>query len=276
MIEELKSILSSKRNLPVLFRRNVAKDFFQIHALSFVYSSDCSRKLIFYGGSSLKHCHDLPRFSEDLDFVDPEGRTDLEALASGIAGHFARKSHCQVEFKLQKFRITVKLPLLKMLGLSSPGESDLLLLKLELFPDSGVLCNRPVEILPVFKHGQAILVKTFCLPTLMATKIKAVLHRKWEKKNDRGLNLSVKGRDYYDLMWYLTKKITPDFDSLRDEGSPHEIKTALLKLIDRVDTASIRLDIEALIEDQGFISGFAENIRLILRTQLEKAEWGSD
>ncbi|KKR75173.1 MAG: hypothetical protein UU18_C0012G0014 [Parcubacteria group bacterium GW2011_GWB2_40_8] len=97
----------------------------------------------------------------------------------------------------------MKFPILNELGLGSGSESDILILKLEIFNDF-IFCKKyQTQIKPLFKFNRSILVKTFDLPTLMSTKIRALLYRKWEKKNKDGeVIISVKGRDYFDLMWY--------------------------------------------------------------------------
>jgi len=84
----------------------------------------------------------------------------------------------------------------------------------------------------------------FDLPFLYATKIHACFFRKY-----------VKGRDFYDLMWYLTKKVTPNYKllnnaiaqthkkgniSISSENFKEFLKTRLLK----IDFAKVKKDVE--------------------------------
>lgn len=184
---------------------------------------------------------------------------------------FLKKKGLDVKTKIQKFRITLKFPLLHELHLTEPSESNLLFLKLEIYREFGFCRDFKIEIFPVFKFGEAVLIRTFDLPTLLATKIRAVFFRKWEKTDRKGATLArVKGRDYFDLMWYLEKRVEPNLKCIENIKNKSQLKEELLKTIRKVDPQSIRYDLEALVEDTGFLDDLKDNLKDILAGQLEK------
>ena len=238
--------------------------------MSFIYSRPKYQSLIFYGGSCLRYCFGLDRLSEDMDFVDLKKKVNLKNLERDLSEFFKKELDLEIKTKIQKFRLYLKFPLLYELELTRPGQSNLLFLKIEIFRNFDFCQNFKVEIIPVFKFGQSILIRTFDLPTLMATKLRAILYRKWEKTDQKGkILIKVKGRDYYDLIWYLQKGIEPNLRCLNKITRP-ELKERLSRIIKKLDSRSIRLDLEGLIEDKNFVKDLSKNLKKILTDQLEK------
>jgi len=263
----LKKLMADTPSQNTVFKRNILKDYFQIAVLDYLYANPVYAKLVFYGGSSLAHCYGLPRLSEDLDFVQFGDAIDLANLEVDLKSFFKEKLGIEAQTSIQKFRILLKLPVLAELGLSNnSSESNILMLKIEIFRDTGLLIGAPTEIIPIFKHGKSILVRSFDLPTLMATKIRAVLHRKWTKTDKEGNVLaSVKGRDYFDLMWYLEKGVKPNLAILSEAQHMEDLKKQLLDAVEKADEKSIAFDLEAFIADNIFVSNVSKNIKDILR-----------
>jgi len=249
-----------------VFRRNLLKNYLQILVLDFIYADRKYSQLIFYGGSCLAHCYNLPRLSEDLDFVDLKKKIEIPKLAKDLEIHFKKNTDLEVRAVPQKFRVYLKFPLLRELGLAGKSESDLLFLKIEIFKEFDFCTDYKIETVPLFKFNRTVLVKTFDLPTLMATKIRAVLKRKWEKTDKNGKILAtVKGRDYYDLLWYLEKGIMPNFECLEGITNKEELKEQLLAVIMKVDARSIQIDLESLIDNPELVKNLSKNIKEILR-----------
>ena len=61
-LEVIKEILREHRKAGNVFKRNIVKEYFQILALSFIYSKKPYQDLVFYGGSCLRHCFDFPGY----------------------------------------------------------------------------------------------------------------------------------------------------------------------------------------------------------------------
>jgi len=252
-----------------VFRRNLLKNYLQIIFLDFIYSNKKYSQLIFYGGSSLAHCYNMPRFSEDLDFVDLKKEIEIPKLAKDLEMYFKKNTDLEVKAVSQKFRTYLKFPLLRELGLAGKSESDLLFLKIKIFNEFDFCTDYKIETIPLFKFNRTVLVKTFDLPTLMATKIRAVLMRKWEKTDKSGKTLAtVKGRDYYDLLWYLEKGIMPNYRCIEGIDNKEELKEKLLSAITKVDARSIRIDLESLIDNPELVKNLSNNIKEILKRMI--------
>jgi len=174
-MEEIKKNLAALTAAGMMMlQKNLIKEYLQIVLLDFIYSAPKYAQLVFYGGSCLKHCYDLPRLSEDLDFVDIGHKIDIGELAADLEFYFKKNTDLDVKTVTQKFRIYLKFPILRQLGLSTAGKSDFLFLKIEIFKNFDFCRDFKIEIVPVFKNGRSILIRTFDLPTMMATKIRAI------------------------------------------------------------------------------------------------------
>lgn len=267
----LKNLLAKTTSKNVLFKRNLLKEYLQLIVLDFLYSHPIYSSLVFYGGSCLSHCFGLPRLSEDLDFVDLKNEIEISELAYDIENYFIKNTDLNLITSSQKFRIYLKFPLLHELKIVKEQESNLIFLKIEAYKGFDFCKNYKIEIIPLFKFNKSILIRTFDLSTLMATKIRAILYRKWEKtgKNGRVL-IKVKGRDYFDLMWYFEKGVQPNIKCIEDIKNKNELKVKLSEIIKKIDPKSIQLDLESLIENQTYIKNLSKNIREILIRQLSK------
>ncbi len=267
----LKDIVNKSKIQNDLFKRNLLKEYLQIVVLDFIYSHPRYSRLIFYGGSCLAHCFGLPRLSEDLDFVDAKKNIDISGLAYDLEKYFRNETDLLPKIVVQKFRIYLKFPVLSDLGLAAPNESDWLFVKVEIFKDFDFCKNYKTQILPLFKYNRSILINTFDLPTLMATKIRAILYRKWEKTDKKGKTLiKVKGRDYFDLMWYLEKSVKPNLNCLENIKDIKGLKRKLFDIVDKADERSIRLDLEGLIDDTNFVKNISKNMIDILKRDIEQ------
>lgn len=265
----LKNLINKAASENKLFKRNLVKKYLQILVLDFIYSHKKYSQLVFYGGSCLSHCFGLPRLSEDLDFVDSKKTTDLKKLADDLEIFFRKNTDLDLKTSHQKFRIYLKFPILWELGLNEKNETNLLILKVEVFSEFDFCKNYKTEIIPLFRFNKSILIRTFDLPTLMATKLRAILYRKWEKTNKKGRAfIKAKGRDYFDLMWYLNKEIKPNMKCIELKNKK-ELKGKLLNLVDRVDPKSIQFDLEPLIENKNFIKNLSKNIKKILNKEIK-------
>jgi predicted nucleotidyltransferase component of viral defense system len=269
VISELKSIIKENFDKTDLYKRNLVKSYLQIFILHYLYSHKKYSELVFYGGSALAHCYGLPRLSEDLDFIDTSKKIKLDKVAEDLKKYFKKEIDLPIKIKIQKFRIYLKFPILRQLDLSNNSQSGWLHLKIEIFKEFNFCKKYKTEIKPLFKFNQSILINTFDLATLMATKIRAVLYRKWEKIDKSGkVLIDVKGRDYFDLMWYLQKKISPNLNCIENISDINDLKKKLLKIIAQADERSIKLDLENFVADENFTTSLGKNIKEILKNEI--------
>ena len=131
--------------------------------------------------------------------------------------------------------------------------------------NSWTIIKYSTEIRPIFRFNKSILVKTFDLSTLMSTKIRAVLNRKWEKLDKAGeVIIRVKGRDYFDLLWYLEKGVVPNLECIEDIKDMNDLKKRLVDIVSSIDKQSIKLDLEAFIDNNDFVDNISNNLKDIL------------
>lgn len=266
----LHNIVTTSGTKNILFKRNLLKEYLQVVVLDYLYSHPEYSELIFYGGSCLSHCFGLNRLSEDLDFIDIKKKIDLSKLAKDIETYFKKNTDLTVYSTIQKFRIYLKFPILHKLNLADDRESDLLFLKVEVFKEFDYCSKYQIQIIPVMKFNRSVLIRTFDLPTLMATKIMAIFHRKWEKTDKSGKTLvKVKGRDYFDLMWYLSKGIIPNLNCIEGVATKEELKEKLLTIVKKLDSRNVKIDIEQFIDNEQFVKNLSKNIRNILLREIE-------
>lgn len=227
---------------------NLTREFLQILCLKIMADRKMFERVAFVGGTSLRILFDLKRFSEDLDFsLTRKDGYDFAAFNDQLSRDFYLyglpiETKVNIENTVQSSMI--KFPgLLKELGLS-PLASQKLSIKVEVDgnpPDGWTTAWTVLN-----KHFM-FPVTHYDLPSLFAGKLHACLFRKYTK-----------GRDFYDLLWYLTKKIKPNYLFLNkailqtqgrnlevDEGN---LKDMLLSRLKDVDFVLVKKDIEKFIE----------------------------
>ncbi len=263
--KELKILADEKRqkgvNTAIIL--NYLKEYIQYLVLSLIYNHKDYKNLIFTGGSCLRICYGLPRLSEDLDF-DLSPKTDKKRFLNNLNSYLSKeirgKYFPELETKIQStIRLYLKFPMLRELGVSNQSESDKLYVKIE--PGGKKDQDAGLAITPVSKYGYNFIARHYDLPTLMSGKINALLNRLWLKgKNDE---IDIKGRDFYDLYWYLQNKIEPNWKLLKKKtgiSNKKQLKNALKnKVIKSVTAKKLIYDLQNFIEGEQFVTDFAKN-----------------
>jgi len=270
----LEEIVETKKRagVPNYVIKIFLKEYLQYPVLNYLYNSRQYKDLVFTGGSCLRICFNGPRLSEDLDFdLLPEkyDELDLHKLAKELKNIFETKYLFPLETKCQgKMRIYLKFPVLRELELASIQESDLLYVKLEFSPASSKRLK--TELTPISRYNYNFMAKNYPLPALMAKKINAFLARTWFKGKEN--EIDIKGRDFYDLFWYLQKGIQPDFASLDKKIKTKDfaqLKKILLDRIEKKATArKLSYDLKNFFPDQNFIDDFCKNYKAIIKPYL--------
>jgi len=179
----------------------LAREALQARILASLQRLGAMVPLAFQGGTALRFLYDLPRFSEDLDFSLVAGRATefrLERYLRGLEQEL-RLDGFTLETTLQE-RSVVHKALLRFRGLAhelglSPHPNQTLTIRLEVDtrpPEGAGLATTIVrrhEILHLQHHDRA---------SLLAGKLHAILARPYAK-----------GRDYFDLVWYLSDRSWP-------------------------------------------------------------------
>jgi predicted nucleotidyltransferase component of viral defense system len=159
---------------------------------------------------------DLPRFSEDLDFsLVKKAGFDFAALLKTIKNELELNGY-EVEVAAGKDKTVLSefirfRGLLFELGLAE-HKNEKLFIKLEI--DSNPPDGFETEVVLVNKHF-LFKVQSYQPASLFASKLHAVLFRKYEK-----------GRDYFDLLWFLTRQTPINYGLLTKAAAQTEKGTA--------------------------------------------------
>jgi len=247
--DRLKALIE---NQPTHLRPGLVREFLQCVALRTMHEIHAFQRVAFVGGTALRLLYLLPRFSEDLDFslVSQEG-FDLAKIMTSVESSF-KASAIDAEISYDQDR-TVQIAWLSFPGLlHEVGISRDPRRKLSIKLD--VDCNPPagavVEQRLINRHF-LMAITHYDLPSLFAGKLHAVLTRPY-----------VKGRDYYDLVWYMTRhqNLAPNVSLLNAaleqtkwSGKPVSLdtwKSEVKKRILGVDWAGIVRDVSPFLEDE--------------------------
>jgi len=262
LIQYLRNILEQKSELfSNETRRIVLKEALQAYALDFIYNHAQYRQLNFYGGTCLHIIYGLNRLSEDLDLDNGNGidigtlENDLQAYFRAGVGYQQAVSRSQVGTGGIQ-RITLKFPILAELGLTTdPGEG--LHLKVEISPQPQVAEIRKT---PVLVYGHSFVAQHFSLETMMAGKMLACLERNFQKGRS---GASIKGRDFYDLLWFMQQRVQPNVEKLaRDGQKAYTLGQAMQALDEKVSgirVADLAVDLLPLFEQRSFIEAWLES-----------------
>ncbi len=244
-------------------------------------------KAAFYGGTALRIFHGLDRFSEDLDFsllevnprftLDPffpAMKAEFDALGFNISIREKKKtpvSSIDSAF-LKPDTVWRELVLEGTIPQNGLDQKPSVTIKLEVDrePPLGFETEDKLLIKPV-----SFYVKCFTLPYLFAGKMHALLFRKWKE--------NVKGRDWYDMEWYIKKGIPLDLshfvlrarnsgDLKEDTITEKRFHDLLTQKIRTVNMDRVKADIRRFIANPSSLDIWSQNYFLDLVKHLKIAK----
>jgi hypothetical protein len=174
--------------------RNAAREYLQARILGALQRAGAMVPLAFHGGTALRFLFANARYSEDLDFAleRPGARYDFRACLKAIQSELAMEGY-GVELKVND-RKTVHNAFVRFAGLLyelglSPHRDEVLAVKIEVDtnPPAGA-----VLVTTVVRRHVTLQLQHHDRASLLAGKLHAILQRSY-----------LKGRDVYDLLWYL-------------------------------------------------------------------------
>ncbi|MGE3318289.1 MAG: nucleotidyl transferase AbiEii/AbiGii toxin family protein [Candidatus Berkiella sp.] len=189
---------------------NALKEIIQEIALLGLWRIKFFEHAAFYGGTALRILYGLNRFSEDLDFslIEPNPHFDLNIYNNAVkkeleAFGFELEVVSKPKLKTQIVSTFIKADTkIQFLNLKVPDRisnylprDQKLSIKMEVDTDPPPLFdteNKPL-LQPI-----PFSVNTYTLPDAFAGKIHAMLCRNWKSR--------VKGRDWYDFIWFMSRK----------------------------------------------------------------------
>jgi hypothetical protein len=221
----------------------------------------------FYGGTALRILHGIDRFSEDLDFslLQPNPEFSLERFSAALEEEVrAFGFNLRVESVDKSVESAVQSAFLKantrteLLVIAAderitrtipPGQVLKIKIEVDTDPPPGFVTTTRYLLQPI-----PFAVRCYTLPSLFAGKLHALLFRRWNKR--------VKGRDWYDLVWYVTHHPQLNLyhleQRIRQTGqwngdgrlTKERFDELMNDAIDRLDLNQARQDVAPFVKDQ--------------------------
>ena len=250
-------------------KMNTMREYLQAYALRIMHDEGAFRTTVFLGGTALRFLYNLPRFSEDLDFsftnkgkktygfVDLISKLKQEFILAGYIVSVTYNDEKAVQSAFVKFD-----NLLFETGLS-PHKDQKISIKIEIDTNPPDGAGFKTDIVNKYFPISFL---SYDLSSLFAGKMNALLSRKYTK-----------GRDFFDLAWYLSrwKDISPNItllqNGLRQAGWNKEFpaednwRVFLRAIVEQADWKKVTQDVEKFLENPRDMEIFSkENILRLL------------
>jgi predicted nucleotidyltransferase component of viral defense system len=265
---------------------NALREILQEVALLGLWRSKFFEKAACYGGTALRILHGLDRFSEDIDFslLEPSRNFDLtgytvfvqkemEAFGFDILIEKVDKTiETQVQSAFLKANTRQQLLVIETREdiLRAVPKNKLVRVKMEVDtdPPSGFSTETRYLLQPI-----PFAVRSFTLPDLFAGKMHAILCRRWKSR--------VKGRDWYDLVWYAANHPELHLEHLErrmrqtghwkgdDRLTPQEFKELLTNAVDKLDVNQARKEVELFVRNPENLSIWSREFFLDIATRIK-------
>lgn len=202
--------LDSYQCTSALEEDHALKEITQELILNGLYNSGFFKKAAFQGGTALRILHGMRRFSEDLDFalLEPDKRFELNSYLNSINGELkafgydikieGRAASNAVQSTFLKDDSLGRLLSVQYQKMDGPKKTLKIKLEVDTNPPAGARTETKFLDFPI-----NFSVTTHDLPSLFAGKSHALLCRDY-----------VKGRDWFDFVWYVGQKVRPNLGFL--------------------------------------------------------------
>ncbi len=267
---------------------NALKEIFQEIALLGLWRAKFYEKAAFYGGTALRILYGLDRFSEDLDFtlLKKNNRFDLKPYNQAIADELNSFGfQVTVDTKIKNIESTIESAFIKATTKKQliiiNAEPDIIdrihkmhTIKIKMEVDTQPPGTVETEVKNIFLPIP-FSVKTLTQSDLFAGKLHATLCRPWQKR--------VKGRDWYDLTWYVARNIPVNLKHLKDrlvqthawkkniKFSREDLLKILADKINETDFKNAKADIIPFIKDKHAVDLWSKDffLKLIQHIQIK-------
>ncbi len=222
---------------------------------------------VFYGGTALRILYGLDRYSEDLDFslIKANSDFDFTPFLEGMHQELkamgfdldvtVRKKNADTGIWsafLKANTLTLLLSIHEKIKIKGINPEQKVQIKLEIDTDPPP-SHLPLESKLVM-NPLPFYVGTYAIADLFAGEMHAILCRNWKKR--------IKGRDWYDLVWYIQGEVPVHLSHLRErmQQTKHlrvdekfggqELLERLHQRIDEIDWELAKSDISIFIADK--------------------------
>ena len=265
---------------------NALREIAQELALLGLWRAKFFEHAAFYGGTALRIFHRLPRRSEDLDFslLRPDRAFDLASCLEAVRTELAAFGlSFRVERRNKRVDTATESAFIKggtRINLAHIGLPEDLQRRIPALQQMRIRVDVDTDPPPRAEYEVRTLltpipfqVRLFTLPCLFAGKLHAILCRTWQER--------VKGRDFYDFIWYLGRQVPCHLRHLQarmtqtghwkqgDDLTGAELHRLLRQRFGRVDYDQARRDVLPFIRDQaelalwdaGFFLSLVDQVR---------------
>src|SRR3989338_3174464 len=189
-------------SFPQKQRKNVLREYMQANILYSIQQSGAFQYIAFQGGTALRFLYSIKRFSEDLDFaIEKKEGFDFRKMKEKILkdlqyGGFQVTIHEKKPKTVKVLSVRVSEVLFKAQVSRRENENLDIHVDIDTNPPSGAHF-----MTTLINHHFVLSLRNDDLAFSVAGKLHAVIMRPY-----------VKGRDLYDLLWYLTnvQKVAPN------------------------------------------------------------------
>jgi predicted nucleotidyltransferase component of viral defense system len=264
MKERALSIVKQEKNPQLSF--NKLREYLQHVILRELFEQGVLDNIVFHGGTALRILFDLRRFSEDLDFHTlNKNEFYLEKVIKKLINHLPKQGYrlsVTTNYKGAVQSVFIKFDsILSEAGLSrQKGEKLRVKIEVDTKPPEGYNTKSSL-INKYFPFGLIHHDRT----SFLSGKLHAVLQRSYTK-----------GRDYYDLWFYLSrwKNLSPNVQYLNNALRQTKYKGPSIKKenwkevtsskIKGIDWDYVVSDVEPFIENQNDLKVFSKKTMLEL------------
>jgi len=246
--------------------RQALRQILQEIALLGLWRGKFFERVAFYGGTALRILYGLDRFSENLDFslLSPDAGFNLERYLSGLqkevnafgfdvhveqrlkaAGGAIQSAFLKADTLNQLLVIKVAEEIVRQVPRGQPLK---IRIEVDTDPPPGFDTQTRYLLQPI-----PFAVRVYRLPDLFAGKMHAILCRRWKNR--------VKGRDWYDLVWYAARHPELHLSHLeqrmRQSGdwkgtkalTQRAFQTNLKEAIDNLDVELAKKEVEPFVNE---------------------------
>jgi predicted nucleotidyltransferase component of viral defense system len=241
--------------------KNALKEIMQEIALLGLWRSKFFEHAAFYGGTALRICHGLDRFSEDMDFtlLSPNPDFNISSYESNLERELESFGFEVTVEKKEKSTVTkIESTFLKantmthLLKIKAPfkthrDEKIKIKLEIDTDPAPGFRTESVFHFEPI-----PYSIRLYDLPSLFSGKMHALLFRR--------RNHNIKGRDWYDFVWYVSKSVPLNLGYLKNKMvqtedwpidqpiTEQDVKAILEKRIEGLDIESAKKDVAIFLK----------------------------
>jgi predicted nucleotidyltransferase component of viral defense system len=265
---------------------NALREILQQIALLGLWRGKFFEHAAFYGGTALRLLYGMDRYSEDLDFslLKPDADFSLDAYGAALLRELdsfgfevsfetrTRNPKSAIKSAFLKANTLQQLIIIRATAaetrLMHPGEMLKIKMEVDTDPPGGFEIESRAVLLPI-----PFAVHVYTLPDLFAGKMHAILCRRWKTR--------VKGRDWYDLVWYIGHHPKLHLSHLEcrlrysgdwtgpDHLTRSDLFDRLHAAIDNVDADRLRGEAERYVRDKTSLALWSREFFLQISERIE-------